>query len=815
MTWSIIARDPLTGHIGIAVATRFFAVGARVPHIAPGIGGIATQALVNPYYGIDGVRLLREGRSPREVIDTLIATDNGRESRQLHVMDASGHIAAHTGLECIDWCGHIQGDGFSLAGNMLAGAAVLDDTASAYAANAGLPFAQRLIAAMKAGEAAGGDKRGKQSAALLIHGDEEWSDLDLRVDDHTDPLAELERLEQVSRERWVHFRQFMPTRKNPAGITDRTDHRCNHRSRNGGQSMTASPLIEIEGLRVVFHGDDGRTTRAVDSVDLSVANGATLGLVGESGCGKSVTSLAIMGLLSKHSAEVSGSIRFDGFDLLDVPDETLRDLRGNRLAMIFQEPMTSLNPSFTIGDQIIETILRHRGGSRRQARARAIELLRRVHIPSPDKRIDEYPHKLSGGMRQRVMIAMALACDPRLLIADEPTTALDVTLQAQILDLMRELKAASGAAIILITHDLGVVAEVCDEVAVMYAGEIVERAPVDELFADPQHPYTVGLLGSIPRLGRRTAHLATIEGMVPNMANPPSGCRFAARCPFVIESCIAAPPPLVDRESRSRLALHPGAAGAPGVMTALLEVDGLVKHFVAARSVFGRPTAHVKAVDGVSFTVEAGKTLALVGESGCGKSTVSRLVLRLIEADAGSVRFEGRDLGALDANALRAFRRDAQIIFQDPYASLNPRMTVSQILTEPLALHDLVPAAAPARAGRGAVAAGRARAAFCAPLSARIFRRPAPAHRDCAGAGGGAETSHLRRAGLRARRLDPLANPEPAARSAGPAWPRLYLRLPRSRCGEAHRRPGRRDESRLHRRDRGRRGAVRSTTASL
>ena len=215
--------------------------------------------------------------------------------------------------------------------------------------------------------------------------------------------------------------------------------------------MSAGPLIDIQRLRVLFHGDDGRTTHAVDSVDLSVANGATLGLVGESGCGKSVTSLAIMGLLSKQSAEVSGAIRFDGFDLLDAPDETLRDLRGNRLAMIFQEPMTSLNPSFTIGDQIIETILRHRGGSRRSARERAIALLRRVHIPSPEKRIDEYPHKLSGGMRQRVMIAMALACDPRLLIADEPTTALDVTLQAQILELMRELKAESGAAIILIT----------------------------------------------------------------------------------------------------------------------------------------------------------------------------------------------------------------------------------------------------------------------------------------------------------------------------------------------------------------------------
>jgi uncharacterized Ntn-hydrolase superfamily protein len=221
MTWSIIARDPLTGQIGIAVATRFFAVGARVPHIAPGLGGIATQALVNPYYGIDGVKLLREGKSPREVIDTMIATDAGRESRQLHVMDIKGRIAAHTGRECIDWCGSIQGDGFSLAGNMLAGEAVLSDTARAFADNAALPFAQRLIVAMKAGEAAGGDKRGKQSAALVIQGEEEWSDLDLRVDDHTDPLAELTRLEQVSRERWVHFRPFLPTRKNPAGITDR------------------------------------------------------------------------------------------------------------------------------------------------------------------------------------------------------------------------------------------------------------------------------------------------------------------------------------------------------------------------------------------------------------------------------------------------------------------------------------------------------------------------------------------------------------------------------------------------------------------
>ena len=221
MTWSIIARDSATGQFGIAVATRFFAVGSRVPHIAAGIGAVATQALVNPYYGIDGVKLLREGRAPGEIVATLLAADSGRESRQLHVMDATGRIASHTGRECVDWCGHIQGDGFTIAGNMLAGAAVLDDTAKAYVANAKLPFAQRLIAAMFAGEAAGGDKRGKQSAALLIHGEEEWSALDLRVDDHADPLRELERLESVSRDRWVHFRQFLPTRQNPAGVTDR------------------------------------------------------------------------------------------------------------------------------------------------------------------------------------------------------------------------------------------------------------------------------------------------------------------------------------------------------------------------------------------------------------------------------------------------------------------------------------------------------------------------------------------------------------------------------------------------------------------
>jgi peptide/nickel transport system ATP-binding protein len=306
----------------------------------------------------------------------------------------------------------------------------------------------------------------------------------------------------------------------------------------------ADPLLEVENLKVSFHGDRGRITHAVDRLDLTIRRGQTLGLVGESGCGKSVTALAIMGLLPKDSAEVAGRIRFDRTDLLTLSDREMRNMRGDRLAMIFQEPMTSLNPMYSIGDQIGETLIRHRGLSRQKARAHTIELLRLVKMPSPEERVDDYPHRLSGGMRQRAMIAIALACNPKLLIADEPTTALDVTIQAQILDLMRDLKASTGAAIILITHDLGVVAEVCDEVAVMYAGEIVERAPVDVLFASPQHPYTIGLLGSMPRLDWSDAELAAIDGTVPNMAALPPGCRFAPRCPFVREICTQAPPPI-------------------------------------------------------------------------------------------------------------------------------------------------------------------------------------------------------------------------------------------------------------------------------
>jgi len=317
---------------------------------------------------------------------------------------------------------------------------------------------------------------------------------------------------------------------------------------------SSDALLQIENLEVIFRGDRGSATHAVDGLDLTIRRGQTLGLVGESGCGKSVTALAVMGLLHKASAEVSGRIHFDGAELLSLSDREMRALRGDRLAMIFQEPMTSLNPSFSIGEQIAETLVHHRRLSRAAARARTIELLRLVKIPSPEERVDEYPHRLSGGMRQRAMIALALACDPELLIADEPTTALDVTIQAQILALLRDLKASTGVAIVLITHDLGVVAEICDHVAVMYAGEIVEYAPVEALFTSPQHPYTIGLLGSIPRLDTKAEELVAIQGMVPSFAGLPAGCRFAPRCPFVRERCMQSSPPLanVGPEHQSR-----------------------------------------------------------------------------------------------------------------------------------------------------------------------------------------------------------------------------------------------------------------------
>src|SRR2546423_1408940 len=309
---------------------------------------------------------------------------------------------------------------------------------------------------------------------------------------------------------------------------------------------TENLLLEVRGLRTSFDGESG-VVRAVDGVDFSLARGRTLGIVGESGCGKSVTALSIMRLVPQPPGRIDGGeAPFDGVGPLTLAARRMRSLRGDKLSMIFQEPMTSLNPAFPVGEQIAEALLRHRSVSRTEAKHQAIEMLRRVRIPSPESRADDYPHQLSGGMRQRVMIAMALACNPKLLIADEPTTALDVTIQAQILELMRALRAELGTAIILITHDLGVIAELADDVIVMYAGQVIERCAAERIFSEPQHPYTIGLLGSIPRLHLEQERLAAIEGFVPDAASPPAGCRFHPRCPFAVAKCRQETPPLLE-----------------------------------------------------------------------------------------------------------------------------------------------------------------------------------------------------------------------------------------------------------------------------
>ncbi|PWK60622.1 ABC transporter ATP-binding protein [Roseicyclus mahoneyensis] len=315
--------------------------------------------------------------------------------------------------------------------------------------------------------------------------------------------------------------------------------------------MTATALLELEGLTIALKGVD---QPIVDNVGFTLARGETLCIVGESGCGKSLTSLALMGLLQTPPLTVTrGMARFAGEDLLAMPAARLRQIRGGRMAMIFQEPMTSLNPGLRIGEQIAESVRRHKGVGQAEARARALEMLRRVRIPAPEKRLDEYPHQLSGGMRQRAMIAMALANDPELLIADEPTTALDVTIQAQILKLMKSLQQETGAAMVLITHDLGVVAEMADKVAVMYGGRIIETGTAEQVFTDPQHPYTIGLMSSMPSLGARSGRLVTVPGTVPQPTAMPPGCRFSTRCPFATGAC-ATVPPLTDLGAGHRVA---------------------------------------------------------------------------------------------------------------------------------------------------------------------------------------------------------------------------------------------------------------------
>jgi peptide/nickel transport system ATP-binding protein len=484
----------------------------------------------------------------------------------------------------------------------------------------------------------------------------------------------------------------------------------------------ATPVLEVRNLRTQFFTDEG-VVRAVDGVSFSVAAGEALGIVGESGSGKSVTALSLMRLLEEPSRIVGGEIRFQGRDVLGAGPEEMRNLRGDRMAMVFQDPMTSLNPVLRIARQLVEAVVVHGHFTADQAADRAVKMLGRMGINAPERAIHSYPHQFSGGMRQRVVLAMGMSNEPALLIADEPTTALDVTIQAQILELLRELNRDFGTAVVLISHDLGVIAGVCARVVVMYAGEVVEEGPTEDILRDPRHPYTWALINAVPRIDRHTPgdrRLTTIEGAPPDPLDLPPGCRFAPRCPFRIDRCTEHPdlsevaPGRQARcwvtQSGGRLALreatHParveGAEPArgeppPQPRERLLEVRGLVKHFPLPKSGFFRKRLIVHAVDGVDLDVARGETVGLVGESGCGKSTLARVLIRIHKPDAGSIVFQGRDIAKASAAEIRPLRRRMQMVFQDPYASLNPRMTVADIIGEPLRFHGLAATAAETR----------------------------------------------------------------------------------------------------------------------
>ncbi len=464
----------------------------------------------------------------------------------------------------------------------------------------------------------------------------------------------------------------------------------------------ATPLLELRGLQT-WLGGDGCPVRAVDGIDLSIHRGETFALLGESGCGKSITALSIMRLLPPVGRIVGGEVLLDGIDLLSLPETAMRRERGGRIAMIFQEPMTSLNPVMSVRAQVGEAVRLHDLRSRGRITERVVELLNAVGIPDPVRRLDAYPHQLSGGMKQRVMIAMALAGRPALLIADEPTTALDVTIQAQVLALLKDLQRDTGMAILLITHDLGVVAEVADRVAVMYAGQIVETAAVRPFFGQPQHPYSRKLFRALPTAEKRAGSLDVIPGMVPALDQMFTGCRFAARCAVAVPGCHATLPPWRGHAQagyRCHLGpdeiqipfLHqpPAASGLPAAAAPpLLAVGGLSVHFPIQKGVFRRTVGQVRAVDGVDLAIAPGRTLALVGESGCGKTTVGKALLQLIQPTAGRVQFDGVDLTALRGRAMREKRREFQIIFQDPASSMNPRMLIGDIVGEGLVAQRL------------------------------------------------------------------------------------------------------------------------------
>ncbi|MCR9070756.1 MAG: dipeptide ABC transporter ATP-binding protein [Alphaproteobacteria bacterium] len=439
--------------------------------------------------------------------------------------------------------------------------------------------------------------------------------------------------------------------------------------------MDANRLIEVNDLKVHFPLED-RTVRAVDGVSWHINKGETLAVVGESGSGKSVTAMSIMRLTDNAGGKIpSGEILFrkpagDVVDIAKQTPEQMRAIRGNDISMIFQEPMTSLNPVFTIGFQIAEAIMLHQGKSEEQALQQALEMLRLVRIPEPEKQLTQYPHQLSGGMRQRVMIAMALSCRPSLLIADEPTTALDVTIQAQILDLIKQLQNDIGMSVMFITHDMGVVAEVADRVVVMLKGKKVEEGPAQQIFESPQHPYTKALLAAVPRLGSMTGHRLPMKFANVDVSR--------AEGDAVKEQVEVADSALEIRDTVKEDA------------EPLLKVTGLTTRFdIGGGGLFSKAGGRVHAVENVSFSLQPGETLAVVGESGCGKSTTGRSIIRLVEPTRGSVVFEGQELVGLSASDMRPYRREMQMIFQDPFASLNPRMTAGDAIAEPMIVHGL------------------------------------------------------------------------------------------------------------------------------
>ena len=464
------------------------------------------------------------------------------------------------------------------------------------------------------------------------------------------------------------------------------------------------PLLEIEDLHTWI--DTGAAiVRAVDGLSLTIGHGETFALLGESGCGKSIAALSVMRLLPDSGRIVGGSIRLDGENLLALTEAAMRGVRGRRIAMIFQEPTLALNPVMTVGAQIAETLKCHTALEGAALERRVLELLDAVRIPDAVRRRHEYAFQLSGGMKQRVMIAMALACDPELLIADEPTTALDVTIQAQVLDLLRDLQYHRRMSVLLITHDLAVVSGMAQRVAVMYAGEIVETADRESFFARPRHPYSQKLFDSLPEKHKRGASLAVIGGSVPPLTREFSGCRFAERCDHAWDLCRSTVPAWHDAGGGCGVRCHlygPAAGGRQpvagamavsqagqerprGACRTLLTVNGLKVHFPVHRGVLQRVVGHVKAVDGVSLSIGTGKTLGLVGESGCGKTTVGKSILKLIEPNSGEIVFDGVDLARLGRSQMRAWRRHAQIIFQDPYSSLDPRLRVAETIEEGMA----------------------------------------------------------------------------------------------------------------------------------